>query len=106
MYEVRNLWYPKAGNADELEGLLEAMAIRRQKRGLRTSVSKQLFTPAGTVFVVSFFDDSLEAFEERKRDIESRKEEKAYLVRAGSLCTNHVMELYEVVVPFAELETE
>lgn len=104
MYEVRNLWYPKLDNAEELQGLLEAMAVRRQSRGQRTSVLKQMFTPAGKVFIVSFFDGSLEAFENRQRDIASRKEETAYLARARSLCTSHVMELYEVVVPLPDSE--
>lgn len=80
------------------------MAIRRQNRGLRTSVMKQMFTPEGRVFVVSFIDESLEAFEERQRDSASRKEETAYLARARSLCINHVMEIYEVIVPLPASE--
>ncbi len=100
VYEVRNLWYPKLNHAEELRGLLKDVAEQRQARGQKTSVTKQMFTPAGQVFVVAFWDDSLEAFEARQRDISGREEEMAYLARARSLCTNHVMELYEVVVPF------
>ena len=100
MYEVRNLWYPKLNQEGELRGLLKDIAEQRQARGQKTSVTEQMFTPAGRVFIVAFWDDSLEAFEARQRDIADREEEMAYLTRARSLCTNHVMELHKVVVPF------
>ena len=61
------------------------------------------FGPDGPVFVVAFLDESLEAFEARQNDIAGRSNEMDYLKRARTLCTKHVMEMYEVLVPYPDI---